>query len=308
VFENENDDPSQGSATPIAREERKGGDMKNVQIRKLWILTLALGVMLSGAALSSLTLSGCSKDKNRDTSGNLASNEQDQTSGQGSYGQKSNSGQNQTTPPASQPARTSPPAPSTQREPVRSAPTPTSSTKLVSLEKGTSIVATLDEKVSTESDQAGQSFTATLAEPVAQRGLTVLPSGSRVRGDVTFSKKAPRVGGKAQMTLEFKEVTLPDGKSYPLHAEPLALVGEGTGKGDVGKVVGGAVGGAIIGGILGGKGGAVKGGAAGSAAGAAWAVATRGNDIVLDPGSKVSVTLVRPLDVAVVVPAGQAVP
>ena len=101
--------------------------------------------------------------------------------------------------------------------------------------------------------------------------------------------------------MEYRELVTPDGKSYALFTEPLILEGKGTATGDIEKTVGGAVGGAIIGGILGGKKGALQGGAAGGAAGAAWAVATRGNDIVVDPGQVLAVTLTRALHVTATV-------
>jgi hypothetical protein len=120
---------------------------------------------------------------------------------------------------------------------------------------------------------------------------------SKIRGEVTQSQRAGRVGGKADLTLEYRELVTPDGKSYPLFTQPLILEGKGTAKGDIEKTVGGAVGGALLGGILGGKKGAVEGGAAGGAAGAVWAVATRGNDVVVDPGQVLQVTLTRALHV-----------
>jgi hypothetical protein len=182
-------------------------------------------------------------------------------------------------------------------------------TKLMTLVPGYEFQVALDETVSTETHAAGRAFQARLLKPAVLKTVgPVIPAGSSVRGEVTYSKRAARAGGKAQLTLEFRELTTPDGKAYPLLAKPLVLEGESTASGDVQKVLGGAVGGAIIGGILGGKEGAVKGGAAGAAGGAAWAVGTRGNDIVIDPGQVLQLTLERELRVPVTVPAGQAIP
>ena len=91
-------------------------------------------------------------------------------------------------------------------------------------------------------------------------------------------------------------------------AQPLAIEGKGTATGDVEKIAGGAIGGAIIGGILGGKKGALKGGAIGGAAGTGVAVATRGNDVVLDQGAKVAVTLSQEITVPVSMKADQPTP
>lgn len=226
----------------------------------------------------------------------------------------------QQTPPAAAPApETTPttPAPETKpattpakpaepkAEPAKNEPV----TKLVTLVPGYEFQVVLDQAVSTETHQAGQAFGAKLVKPaVLKTAGAVIPAGSAVRGEVTLSHRAGRVGGKAELTLEFRELKTPDGQTYPLFAQPLALQGESTASGDVQKVVGTTVGGAIVGGILGGKDGAVKGGAAGAAGGAAWAVATRGNDIAIDPGQVIQVTLQRELRVPVTVPAGNAIP
>jgi hypothetical protein len=175
-------------------------------------------------------------------------------------------------------------------------------TKVVKLPAGYEFQVVLDEKVSTETHRAGTPFQAKLVQPAVLSTVgPVFPVGSKIRGEITFSQRAERVGGKADLTLEYRELVTPDGKSYPLFTEPLILEGKGTAKGDIEKTVGGAVGGAIIGGVLGGKKGALEGGAAGGAAGAVWAVATRGNDVVIDPGQVLQVTLTRALHVTALV-------
>jgi hypothetical protein len=62
---------------------------------------------------------------------------------------------------------------------------------------------------------------------------------------------------------------------------------------------GGAVGGAIIGGIMGGGSGAAKGATIGGAAGTGVVLSTRGKEVRLGPGARVSVRLAAPLTVRV---------
>ncbi len=265
-------------------------------------------------------LAGCSKDKQAETGHDAAADTAaalenvppagqtgaaDQASEQVGQQPRDPQGSGQTTPP--------PPAPREERvEREERAPArdrtedrPTETTRLVTLPAGYALQAVLDETVSTDTHQPGRAFSAHLARPaMMEAGGVVFPEGSKVRGEVTNAKSAPRVGGRAELTLEFREVTTPAGKSYPLHTQPLTLQGESTTSGDVQKVVGGTVGGAIIGGILGGKEGAIKGAAGGAAGGAAWAVATRGNDIVLEPGQVLQATLTRDLRVSVTTRSG----
>jgi hypothetical protein len=182
---------------------------------------------------------------------------------------------------------TSPP-PQTSPEPVR---------RSVELGPGTEISAGLNSELSTKNDGPGTPFTARVTHAVMQNGIVVVPAGSTIHGTVTNAVRAPRVGGKARMSLEFTELST-EGHNYRLSADPLTLEGKSSTKGDVEKVVGGAVGGAVLGGIFGGGKGAVKGGAAGAGAGTVWAVATRGQDIVLEPGKAVTVVLAAPLEVS----------
>jgi hypothetical protein len=212
----------------------------------------------------------------------------------------------ETKPPQPKPAEPAAPKPAEPRPTPSPAARPAASgpvTKVVKLPPGYEFQVVLDEKISTETHRAGTPFQAKLVRAaVLKTDGEIIPAGSKIRGEVTLSKRAERVGGKADLTLEYRELVTPDGKSYPLFTEPLIIEGEGTAKGDVERTVGGAVGGAIIGGILGGKKGALQGGAAGGAAGAAWAVATRGNDVVIDPGQILQVTLTRALHVTATAP------
>jgi hypothetical protein len=172
-------------------------------------------------------------------------------------------------------------------KPKPAAPT----TRVYTVPAGTELVTTLDQRLSTDDVKAGQTFTGRTTNAIVVDGKTMIPAGSTVRGEVVVSSRAPNVGGKARMTLAFHDVVLPSGKTYALNAQSVALEGESTTGGDVEKIVGGAIGGAVIGGILGGKSGAAKGAAGGAAVGTVIAVATKGNDIVLEPGTKLGVLL-----------------
>lgn len=207
-------------------------------------------------------------------------------------------------PPVAQPPKkTEKPAPApSEPKPAETKPAePQVKLREVTVPSGTELTVVLREKVSTESGKPGQTFTAATTAPVEIDGLQPVPAGAIVSGEVTQAEQAGRVGGKAKLTLVFRRLELPDGKTYAISAPPLMLEGEGTAKGDIEKVVGGAVGGGILGGVLGGKKGAGKGAAAGTVAGGILAVATRGNDIVLDVGKEAKVVLDAPLIVAVMV-------
>lgn len=198
-----------------------------------------------------------------------------------------------TEPPSKRPPTEKPrqPEPEPEPEKPKAPPEPVVIQKEFSVTPGTEVVAILQGEVGTDTKKAGDRFTAVTKEAVLVDGTEVIPAGSTVGGEVVFAEKAARVGGKAKLTLRFDKITIPGDRTHPIEADPLRLEGESTTSGDIQKVIGGAVGGGIIGGVLGGKKGAGKGAAAGAAAGGIWAVATRGNDIVLESGTEMNVTI-----------------
>jgi hypothetical protein len=169
--------------------------------------------------------------------------------------------------------------------------------RTVVVQPGDAMTVTLRQALSTESTPIGAKFDAVTQGPVVVDGAVAIPAGSIVHGSVASAERASALGGKARMQLRFDSITTPGGEGLAIAAQPLTLEGKSTARGDVEKVVGGAVGGGMLGGILGGKDGAAKGAAAGTVAGGIWAVATRGNDIVLASGTRMIVTLTAPLSV-----------
>jgi hypothetical protein len=136
----------------------------------------------------------------------------------------------------------------------------------------------------------GDRVLAELAEDISEDGRTLLPAGTPVVGRVTVAKQSGRVKGRARLVVEFDEVR-DGGSGYRIDTTPIDVTAESS-KGKDAKIAGGAAAaGAIIGAIAGGGKGALKGGAIGGAAGGAAVLATRGNEVVLESGMALEVTL-----------------
>lgn len=140
-----------------------------------------------------------------------------------------------------------------------------------SIPAGTEIHVRLGAKLDTETAQAGQTFTATVAQPVVVGGKTVLARGQKVSGRVTEAVSSGRLKRPASITLELTSMgSLPlriDEKSH--FVRNAALIGGGTAAG------------ALIGGAAGGKKGALIGAAVGAGAGTTTAFITGKKEIVL---------------------------
>ena len=174
--------------------------------------------------------------------------------------------------------------------------------KTEELATGTAIVASLQNTVDTGKNKTGDKVTLRTTQEVRVNEMTVVPAGATINGEVTHIDPAGRVAGGAELTLRFTELVLPDGTSYPITAAPLRMQGKGDAKESAAEVGGGAVAGGILGGVLGGKKSIGKGAAAGAVVGAGVAVATKGDQIVLPAGKKITVTLTEPVMVKAVKP------
>lgn len=170
--------------------------------------------------------------------------------------------------------------------------------EMLTVPAGTSVIASLVTPLSTDTNQTGDPFTATTQQPIVVNGRTVVASGSTVRGVLRDVQASGRVKGRAGMTLAFQEIVDTHGRTHVISAEPLILQADSEKTGDVEKIAAGGVAGAIIGGITGGKKGALIGTAVGAGAGTIVVLATKGDDIELSPGQRLSVQTITPTSIA----------
>ena len=159
---------------------------------------------------------------------------------------------------------------------------------------GTSFLAVLDSKLSTDSNKDGDPFVATTVAPVVVDGRTVVPAGSRINGMLRDVQASGRIKDRATMTLVFQEIVDASGKTHEMSAQPLTIKAASETHNDVIKIAGGTAAGAIIGAVTGKKNGAVIGAAAGAGAGTILVLATKGDDVELVPGLKLYVQMTGP--------------
>lgn len=162
---------------------------------------------------------------------------------------------------------------------------------------GTRLSVRLDEGVGSATSTVGDAVTASLADGVTIDGVEVLPAGSPVRAQVSDAESSGKVKGRARLSLLFSGVAA-HGASYPFE-DSYAMVAPATKARDAKTIGIPAAGGAVLGAVLGGKKGAAIGAAVGGGAGTAVVLTTAGKEVGLASGSRVSLTLDRPLDVKV---------
>ena len=161
---------------------------------------------------------------------------------------------------------------------------------------GTALTVRLGQSVGSKISQPGESFSATLANPVEVGGKSVVPAGANVTGTVVDAKPLGRFKGGAVLELKLTSISI-NGSEQPIHTSAVTRTEKGKGKRTAVLAGGGAGLGALIGGLAGGGKGALIGGAAGAGAGTAGAAFTGNKEIVLPAESALSFTLAEPLEV-----------
>jgi hypothetical protein len=150
------------------------------------------------------------------------------------------------------------------------------------------------------------SATAQVETPVRARvrqailidGVTAIPAGTVLTGEVFEVERAGRVRGRSRLAIRFNEAEI-NGAAERLRTNPIIFEGEATRGEDATKIGVGAGIGAAIGGIVGGGEGAAKGAAIGGAAGTGAVLATRGREVELASGADLSATLASPVEIRV---------
>lgn len=193
------------------------------------------------------------------------------------------------------PAPVTTPAPAPNAEPVEPPPAPQPAPS-VTLQAGMTLPVRLGESLSSEHNQAGDTFTATLDAPLAAGGFVIAEKGARVEGRVVDAQKSGHARGKATLALELTKLNTSDGQHVDIKTETLRKQGTSMATGDQVGVVAAAAGvGAIIGAIAGGGKGAAIGAGAGGAAGGGGVVATRDKPVSLPTETKISFRLSVPV-------------
>ncbi|MFP5378366.1 MAG: hypothetical protein ACLGHP_01135 [Vicinamibacteria bacterium] len=170
--------------------------------------------------------------------------------------------------------------------------------KEVVVPEGTELRVALASRLSSADSDVEDRVRGVLREDVSVDGLTVLPAGATVDGTVVEAERSGRVKGTARLAFRFDRIVV-DGESLDLRAARLTYQAQPTKKDDAVKVAIGAGAGAIAGAIAGGRKGAAIGTGVGAAAGTGVVLASRGDEVILAPGTVVRTRLTSPLTVRV---------
>jgi hypothetical protein len=189
---------------------------------------------------------------------------------------------------ASAPEGTANTPPPNATPPVAAPPEP------VVVPAGTDLTVTVDQALSSKTSQPGQTFLATVAQPVTIDGKTAIPKGSSVTGAVITAKQKGKIKGEGELAIALKNVTI-RGQHYPIRTATLDSTVKGKGKRTAATTGGGAAGGALIGGLAGGGKGAGIGALVGAAGGLVGGAFTGNKQIEIPAETALTFTLAESL-------------
>jgi len=190
--------------------------------------------------------------------------------------------------PISNPTPPAPAAVEPAPAPVEPPPPPPPPAREVTLKAGTLLPVRLVETVSSDRNHPGDTFTATLDEPLVVDGFVIAEKGSRAEGRIVDTQQAGKLKGLSVLAIELTQLRTSDGQRVEISTDSFTKMGPESKGSDAAKVGGGAALGAIIGAIAGGGKGAAIGAGVGGAAGTGAVVATRGKPAVLPSETKIS--------------------
>jgi len=162
---------------------------------------------------------------------------------------------------------------------------------------GTFITVRLVGTLSSDINQQGDGFSASIEQPIVVDGWVVARRGQIAIGRVVEAQKAGRVKGVSSLGLALSNIPLVDGREVPIQSQ-LIQTSAGSSKGRDAVAVASTTGlGAAIGGAVDGGTGAGIGSAIGAAAGIAGVLLTPGKPTVMPSETLLTFRLQAPISI-----------
>jgi hypothetical protein len=184
----------------------------------------------------------------------------------------------------------------THRSSADQASSPAAGSSYLRVPSGTLLAVEFQQTLSSATSLAGDRFTARVVEPILVDGRVAIATGSIVSGRVVKVLPSRKLGGRAQMDLEFTSLRLAAGAERPIAAS-FHDQGNSQTKKDAATIGGAAAGGALLGQIIGKDSKAtVLGALVGGAIGTGIAAKNRGQEVTLPEGMVVEIHLDSPFE------------
>ena len=162
------------------------------------------------------------------------------------------------------------------------------------LPAGAKFVIRMIDAVDSERNAVGQTFAASLDEPVLIDGDTVIPRGADVVVKLVDDKQSGKLAGRTTLTLDLMSVKV-KGRMVDVNTQTVTEESSSRGARTAKMAGGGAVLGTIIGAAAGGGKGAAIGLGSGAAAGAGAEILTKGQRVRIPSETRLTFVLDNPI-------------
>ncbi len=169
---------------------------------------------------------------------------------------------------------------------------------LLTIPPGTFLTVRVNQPLSSDHNQVGDAFSATLERPLVVNGFIVAQRGQTIGGRVVEARKAGRVEGLSRLGIQLTDLTLVDGQQLPIQSQLISRNGRDSVGRDAGALAGTTLSGAAVGAAVNGGVGAGVGAAAGLVVGTIGVLLTRGHATVIYPESVLTFRIDAPVTIA----------
>lgn len=173
-------------------------------------------------------------------------------------------------------------------------PPPPPAVSGVQIPSGTAITVRMIDGVDSNQSRLGQTFRASVDEPVLVGDQTVIPRGADAMVKLVEDKQSGKFEGRTVLTMALTDITI-NGQNIDTTTGDVSQASGSRGA-RTAKVVGGTTAlGAIIGALAGGGRGAAIGAASGAAVGGGVQVLTKGQQVKIPSETRLTFTLQQPI-------------
>ncbi len=155
----------------------------------------------------------------------------------------------------------------------------------LTLKAGTYVTVRVNQMLSSDRNQQGDAFTASLVRPIVINGIVVAEPGQIIAGRVAEAIKAGRAKGVSHLGVQLTDLTLADGQQVPVQSELLTRNGPTSVGRDAAAIGTTTAVGAAAGAIAAGGVGAAIGAGAGAVVSTVGVLLTRGQPTIIYPES-----------------------
>ena len=173
-------------------------------------------------------------------------------------------------------------------------PPPAQSFAGITIPVDTSVTIRMIDSVNSETSRLGETFRASIAEPIYVNGQEVVPRGADVVTRLVTDQQSGKIEGRTVLTLALSTITI-NGRPMDVTSSDVKTESSSRGQRSAGVIGGTAALGAIIGAIAGGGKGAAIGAGSGAAVGTGAEVLTSGQKVKIPSETRLTFRLQNPV-------------